>query len=469
MISLVKNELIKIFHQKSIYVIGIIIVFTTLLGGILGLILNNFDLLSEDFQINTYESLLNSYDINNPDEQNYYIDLKTEIDVLKDQKQFKEQYKKNYVYSLATDSIRCENESKIAKDEEKLKECSEEHKRIFDEIKNNDWKYFINKEIEEDNKKLEEIGEIGSIINEATVEEIKLNIEINRYLLDNNISPEDEAAMEVVNDYRNYRFLYMSKNHDEKSYVNKNDLEDYLTIKENYFKYEYMYKNKIYYSQFGTLSSIANQSNVAFFVILLIALISGTIVSKEFSKGTIKQLLVRPHSRTKILFSKLFASIIIFLIALIFYDVVHIINEMIFGNVKEIFMPVVEYNYSLGKAVEVNLFIVLFVNTLKVMPCYLIILSASFFGSTVTKNDSLGILCGIGLYFGANIINVFLSMKETFLSKIAPSMCWNLSPYLTLGKGLTNIILPLAIDIATVAVLLIVSTIVFNRVNVKNQ
>lgn len=469
MINLIKNELIKVFHQKSIYIIGIIIVVTGLLGGLLSLLLNNFNLFNEDFEISTLESMLDTYDVNNPNEMSYYIDLKTEIDVLKDRKQFSEDYKKDYVNSFATDSIKCEIESKANNDEEKYKECSEEHKRIIDEIKNNDWKYFVKKEIEEDTKKIEAANDNSSIIDNAIIEELKLNIEINRYLLDNNLSPDNSAAMEVVTNYKNYRFLYMSSNHDEKSYLNKTDLENYLTVKENYFKYEYMYKNKIYYSEYGTLNNVANLSNVAFFVILLIALVSGTIVSKEFSKGTIKQLLVRPHSRTKILFSKLFASIIIFLIALAFYDFVNIIYEMIFGNAKEILMPAVEYNYSLGKAVESNIFVVLFANTLKVMPCYLIILSAAFFGSTVTKNDSLGILCGIGLYFGGNILNMFLSMKETILTKISPSMCWNLSPYFSFGKGLSNVILPLSIDIITVAVLLIVSTVVFKKVNIKNQ
>ena len=469
MINLIKNELIKIFHQKSIYIVGIIIVVITGLGGILNLVLNNIDLLNEDFQISTLESVLGSYDVKNPDEKNYYIDLKTEIEVLKDQKQFNEKYKKNYIDQYAQESIRCEIESKIDNNEEKYKECSEEHKKIIDEIKNNDWKHFLKKEIEEDTKKLETLGETPLIIENINIEEIKSNIEINKYLLENNISPDDSAPMEVVESYRNYRFLYSSSNHDEKSYLNKKELENYLTTKENYFKYEYMYNNKIYYSEFGSLNNVANLSGVAFFVIIIIALISGTIVSKEFSKGTIKQLLVRPHSRAKILFSKLFASLIIFIISLVFYDIVHIIFEMIFGNAKELFMPVVQYNYSLGKAVESNLLVVLIVNTLKVIPCYLIILSASFFASTVTKNDSLGILCGIGLYFGGNIVNLVLSMKETFLSKITPSMCWNLSSYLTLGKGLTNIILPLSIDIITVAAFIIVSVIVFNKTNIKNQ
>ena len=59
----------------------------------------------------------------------------------------------------------------------------------------------------------------------------------------------------------------------------------------------------------GMLQNFYNEFGI--FIIVIIVMIAGTIVSEEFNKGTIKLLLVKPYSRKKILLSKFFASIII--------------------------------------------------------------------------------------------------------------------------------------------------------------
>ncbi len=73
---------------------------------------------------------------------------------------------------------------------------------------------------------------------------------------------------------------------------------------------------KIYFSEYGL------------FIIVMIVMIAGTIVSEEFNKGTIKLLLVRPYSRNKILLSKF----ITVLIMIIFSILAIVIMELLVGG-----------------------------------------------------------------------------------------------------------------------------------------
>ena len=60
-------------------------------------------------------------------------------------------------------------------------------------------------------------------------------------------------------------------------------------------------------------------SEVNIFIIICIIMVSGSIVSDEYNKGTIKYLLIKPYKRYKILLSKLFSSIIIFVLSILMY------------------------------------------------------------------------------------------------------------------------------------------------------
>ena len=65
----------------------------------------------------------------------------------------------------------------------------------------------------------------------------------------------------------------------------------------------------------GMLENFFNEYGI--FIIVVIVMIAGTIVSEEFNKGTIKLLLVKPYSRLKILLSKYITTLIILGISLV--------------------------------------------------------------------------------------------------------------------------------------------------------
>ena len=66
----------------------------------------------------------------------------------------------------------------------------------------------------------------------------------------------------------------------------------------------------------GSLENLFAQLGLLFIIIISI-MITGTIISEEFNKGTIKLLLVRPYTRRKIMLSKIIAAIICIILAML--------------------------------------------------------------------------------------------------------------------------------------------------------
>ena len=89
---------------------------------------------------------------------------------------------------------------------------------------------------------------------------------------------------------------------------------------------------------------------------------------------------------------------------LAFHYLLNLIMNLITGNPGELLMPIIRYNYNTDTIYKQSILLSLIFGTLKILPCYLMILLFSFLASTVTKIDALGILAGIGLYFGGNIV-----------------------------------------------------------------
>ena len=113
MIKLIKNELTKIFHKKSIYIMLGIMVFFTVFGIVFSLLFTNdtinaLDEYSSNLIISSYEEQLKAYDLTKEDDKDMYIFMKSELLSTKDRLKFKELYKKDYVDKFAVDYINCE-------------------------------------------------------------------------------------------------------------------------------------------------------------------------------------------------------------------------------------------------------------------------------------------------------------------------------------------------------------------------
>lgn len=80
----------------------------------------------------------------------------------------------------------------------------------------------------------------------------------------------------------------------------------------------------------GVIDFIGASSDIVGFVIFFTVVIAASIVSSEFSWGTIKLLLIRPVSRTKILLSKYIATLIFAIVLILTVFISSIIFGLIF-------------------------------------------------------------------------------------------------------------------------------------------
>lgn len=187
-------------------------------------------------------------------------------------------------------------------------------------------------------------------------------------------------------------------------------------------------------------------SNINIFIIISTVMISGSIVSDEYNKGTIKYLLIKPYKRYKILLSKLLCSIIIFILSNVFY---FICCYICYG-----FLNKFNYDISIMKDILINV--------LYMLPEYLIILFFSLFISTIVSNNGSSIISGIGLFIGSSIINDLIISNSIKYLYWFPTICWDLR------NGINSISFNIVVCIVTVLILMIITFIIFNNKEIRN-
>ena len=231
MINLIKNELTKIFHKKAIYIIAIIsVVFTFISTGIIYLAENLSNIAESDNYYQILEESLKSYDLNNREELNWYIDEKTNIDVHNAAKEFPTdswQY-----YMISSNAYEYLNKMNVAKYLDKDDEAYNTLKEAFDEyleqIRNNDWQYFVNQEKE---SILNTIAETQNELADSSLSEEEratlennlavsnINLEGVNYRLEKNIPYDNSNASNLVSEYVTSAIMYLDTNKDEESYI----------------------------------------------------------------------------------------------------------------------------------------------------------------------------------------------------------------------------------------------------------
>ncbi len=160
-------------------------------------------------------------------------------------------------------------------------------------------------------------------------------------------------------------------------------------------------------------------------IIFIIIYLSSTIISEEFNSGTIKNLLIKPHSRLSILFSKIIVSIGITIFIIIFI----ILFQFIFGGLLFGFdsygLNAIRYNVSTKIIETMNLFHYMLLITACKIPMYLLIALISLLFGMVTNNIALNILVSLGIYF-ISTMNILINN----ISKYIFIFNWDISNYL---------------------------------------
>lgn len=478
MINLVRNELSKIFHKKGIYIYGAIIV-------ILLAVICLADKLEPDLGGWTYdyygelERRLEDYDLNDEYELSLYIEEKSEVDVHKLTKDYDysspEYY---YIEDSISPLISSMNNYKYkVKNDELYNEVKNEYDALVARLDDFDWKISINEKIDMANEEIEVLKLRGlEYENEKYAIETRINnIQTELYCLNYRLEHEvpfayNEASF-MIDNYTNLSEQYLRITKVEDSVRTREQVVEDNEVITQYNLVKYQMDNGLLSGKEDSVkeSYIMEIQSAKVYVFIAFLIIAGGIFAEEFNKGTIKQLLVKPYTRTQIFISKLIAVAISTVIFTLFIWVVFLLYEIFsYGGIKDLFEPVIVYDLGKEAIVKYNVFTYLFIDMLASLPRYIIlagvcILMGVWFTSTVSA-----VVSSLGLHIFGELVVLLPDKFQSFI----PFRCWEFTEFL-FGNVSSNqyVSLPLSITVCviTVAILYVLALVIFNKKDIKNQ
>jgi len=345
---------------------------------------------------------------------------------------------------------------------EALQYNKDELERLIKLLDKNDWRYFVETE-------LREIQNDGSAYSKANKQTLEWRLEYDiayGYNYQNHILANYAYNYEMAKDYENMSDKEKEKmDYEQKKYI-------YQAIEETN-KIEYDIKNQTnYFDDYSPTNIVIDAASTYMVLLIVIAVVvAGTIVAEEFNKGTIKLLLIRPFSRLKIITSKFIAAIAILLASIVVLYVIQFFIAGIIWGFKNYSLTTIVFNFNTMSLATTNIFGVLIMNLLALMPQFILMLSLAFALGTLFNNSAIAIGVSLLGLFASEIINQFTLMLNIQWLKYFVTINWNLTPCLNGGlpllKGL-NIGFSLLICLIYFLIMIITSFIVFKKRNIKN-
>ena len=484
--NLVKNELIKIFKKKTIYITMVVIFLLLIFMNCMFKYANNgseydYYLYSENY-IDSLRSELETLNPEKSSDVTVYIELLSEIQLSEMMEQHKDaEWKLAIINERIAPYITERNTYQYGaeKDETQVEAVNQEINDLLAKLDENDWKYFAREDLEKAEQQIEELNiqkeqtedkavlenietELDNAKMEKEIAEIRLNKEIpygsdylNRAISNLQTATTNLASFKNVEELTYEQKLEYNSNLEEQAesrYILETgrDIHNSSTLKgilENF------------YSQFGI------------FLIVVVVMIAGTIVSEEFNKGTIKLLLVKPYKRNKILMAKAMTT----LTMIIFIIVVTLVMQILIGGIifgfDSLSEPVVAYNFNTNTMEEMNIFANLGVQTLTQLPMIILLATLAFAISTLFTNSTLAITISLLGFMSASIINQLAIGYDLQFMKYFVTMNWDLSIYangaLPYMEGM-SMTLSIIICVIYFLIMMIPTFIVFKKRNIKN-
>lgn len=487
MIKLIKNELFKIFHKKSIYVLAGIMLAFVILNNIVYKVFydDNSNYISQtlndsSWEIDYYSEELKNLDINKESDKEEYISCKTSYDIAVLHSSYQiGTWQYNIIDTRLYDIIYNINYyTYIEKNDKLLKEYQDKYDYYINSFENNNFKVFIKEELDSTQKEIDTLEkEKKTITSTKRLKEIEdsLNIlyikkEMINYRISNDVPYSNSYLNTAIEDYIDTYTYLNSTTVDSLSYNEKieynNNLSKNATSK-------YIIDNKIDLNQENTvrnnLRCIFNSYEIL--IVILIIIISGTIISNEFNKGTIKNLLIRPYKRSTIFISKYISSFIILILSIIYLVFLELIVGGILFGLDSLNIPIVVYNFTTSSLVEYNIFTYLGILIIAKMPLLILIMTLSITLSTITLNSPISIAVPILGYTFSGIIGSLAMSFDLKWMKYFPTMNWDLTEYLFGGLPAfqyTSLSHAIIISIIYFAIMFTLSIIVFNKKNINN-
>ena len=484
MISLIGNELKKVFKKKTIYILLIIIVGYILLANIMIRVTDtgyqNYYYYEGDLEY--YERYLSALDPDSNADKTEYIDTKCQIEILKLIKEYGNNSWQAYVVN---DMLRSDISTMVAYEysdeitEEAYAEAKTNYDVALEKLNSDDWKYFVNQDLEEINTSLNTQYQLKEVTKDSqtlssindTIYDLELQKQVNEWRLEKDISYAPSFLNSALSLYYNNQLSlhgYESRNIDD---LSSDELQYYNTVLEKANLNRYYIENNITIDSNSRDIFINLFGNYELFILIVGIVIAGSIVSEEFNRGTIKLLLVKPYNRIKILFSKFIVCILVLLITIVFIYAFQLVAGGIINGFDGLSIPAIVYNFDTNQVETINLLAYVALIGVCKLPIYILLTTLAFACSTIFTNTALAVAVPFLGYIGSSIINQLALLYDfkQIIYFVTPN--WDLTYYLFGGTPLfkgTTVPFSIAICLVYLVVMLVISSIVFKKRDIKN-
>lgn len=487
--KLISNELHKIFHKKAIWIIWGLMFALCLFNNYLYKTKYNEDGTYKDNNIidNSYyksslEEELEGYDPTKASDVDMYVSTKTEYDFLVlGEKYDYRTWQYNIIQRKFHDIINNVNYYTYQeKDSAKLKECTDKYNTYISYLDNNDWKSFatedkttLEKSISDENKLLvketnkQTINEINT-----SISNLEKQLDIVNYRLNKNIDYSNNFLNDAINNYSDS--LNSITEYEEIDKPNYSQKTDYYKALSNNSISKYIIESGQNLNQENTLRNGIKSifSDYELFIILIVLIIAGTIVSEEYNKGTIKMLLIKPYKRTTILLSKYLTTIIVLLLTILFA----LISEISVGGIcfsfDSLSIPVMVFDYHTMSLISYNVFSYLGITLLASLPKVILLLTLAFAMGTIFGNSVVATSFPLLGFMFADLINQLAKAYNLTWMRYFVTPNWNFNEYLFGGlPSFENVNLTFSIIVCLIyfVIMMFVSLLAFKKKNIKNQ
>lgn len=483
--KLIKNELTKIFKKKSIYItLFVILAFVILTNCIYKFFYHtgSYDEYDDSY-IQYVKEEIAKLDPNKPSDTKMYIDLKTSLDIYDMRQKYEDNSWQRSVLSNQVSSQVNERNTYLYgenKESQKVAKIEEEINQILEKLDQGDWRYFAKKDLEQAKTSLTNLEEQRA--NTEDKQELQaLEIGIQNAKIDQEVAQiRMDKDIQYGNDFRN-RALETYQN-EAKNVINMENSTQELDYKEKQEKNKsiekreinrYILENNVDINKSNDVRGILKNlfSEYGLFIIVMIVMIAGTIVSEEFNKGTIKLLLVKPYDRRKILLAKFITVLIMIVFSIVAVVLMELIVGGIIFGVDSLSVPVLQYNFVTQNLESMNIFAYLGIEILTQLPKLVLLATLAFACSTLFTNSAVAIAIPLLGYMSADMINLLVIQYKVEFMKFFVSLNWDFQEYLFGNlpsmEGLT-LGFSMVICALYFVVMLIPTFVVFQKKNIKN-
>ena len=472
--KLVKNELYKILHKRSTKIFLVIAIMFVILINVIYRYSDDLLIFSTTYY-EDYDMALNyvsDYENNSIGDKELYNYYKSFIDTYDLANNFDsnswqyQKYMEDY-WSLLQDYYRVQDEGLDTTN------LFNELEELKTNIENDNWEYFVQKDINNINENIEYIK---NTLNDPSLNNNeKLNYEKELFVLEEQVKLNEyrlEKGVEYGDDYLNNAIDAINSSlYGMAEYKYSNDTDSTETVK-SYYENWYILDEEVDTNNANTLRSVFINffSEYSFLILIFSIMIAGGIVSDEFNKGTIKSLLIVPHKRSKILLAK-YISIIIMILLIIG---VLIVSELLIGGIlmgfSSLSIPVVVYNITDSALETINIFGYLGLQILANLPQIILLATLAFACSVIVNSTAFSIVipfCGI---IASELINAFAYAYDIKILNYFVTTNWDFTVYLFGGTSIygNSLLHAIIVCLVYLLIMLVVTFIVFKRKDIKN-